>query len=202
MDIKEVKKIIYQFYPTNLYYNTPEYQTSEKTVKRIKLINQKNECIKERLYLNQGLRKEFPHNIVIDWTTKEANCYEFKILLHENQQILDDDIELIENLNWRRYDLRIFVSVLAPVYYFFIEETTFDPNSKKWGFKKIEPIDNIQEENVKVLRAFFQRNEVEELDDKMVKQHISGIETELKTFNETIVFDCIFTDLVNIVLAD
>lgn len=49
---------------------------------------------------------------VVDWIDEESCCYEFKILLHENQEILDDDIELIETLGGERNDLRIFLVYL------------------------------------------------------------------------------------------
>lgn len=48
---------------------------------------------------------------VKSWTDMEdLKCFEYRILLHEHQPIMDDDIELIQSLGGERRDLFIFVS--------------------------------------------------------------------------------------------
>ena len=45
------------------------------------------------------------------------------MLLHKNQPILDDDVELLEALNGKQMDLEIYVSLLTKSYYLYGLET-------------------------------------------------------------------------------
>ena len=57
---------------------------------------------------------------------------------------MDDDIELIKFLNGIRYDLWIFVSILAKYYYITAEETKYFEEDK-WIFNNI----SIEDDKIK-----------------------------------------------------
>lgn len=135
---------------------------------------------------------------VVNWTSGESYCYEFKILLCENQKILDDDIILIKELNGVRMDLRIFISAVAPYYYMFTEETKYDESDNKWQFITVEKTDEKTEELVKKIDCCMKKRNYEKLTPTIVKTTVPGIETELKESGQATVFDCLFTDMVDI----
>lgn len=67
--------------------------------------------------LENNLKEIFSRYEVVDWTDlREDTCYAYKILLHANRPILDDDRELMDALGNTRYDLRFYVSILERYY--------------------------------------------------------------------------------------
>jgi hypothetical protein len=73
---------------------------------------------------------------VVDWTDLDLyNDYEYRVLLHRNQQILDDDTDLMLALGGRRLDLFLFISAFSNYYYFFINETEIT-NDGDWLFRE------------------------------------------------------------------
>ncbi len=127
---------------------------------------------------------------------KDNNCYEFRILLYENQPILDDDTELIKCLGGKRLDLFLFVSILANYYYFFILETR-DFSSEQWSFQHVEQ-QKRDSSYANKLRNLMTENGYEELDHEIINTVILDIETEFKNKGEVKIFDCLFTQLITI----
>lgn len=136
---------------------------------------------------------------VVNWTSEESYCYEFKILLCENQEVLDDDIILMKKLNGVRMDLRIFISAIAPYYYMFTEETKYEEANNKWQFITIENLDKKTEELMKKLDFYINKRNYEKLTSAIAKTIVPGIETEIKELGKATVFDCLFTDMVDII---
>lgn len=136
---------------------------------------------------------------ILDWTDYESCCYEFKILLHKAQNLLDDDIELINVLKGVRNDLRIFISILEPYYYMFIEETKYLEHDRLWLFNKIDIYDKEIEILKNKLDTYFTKKKYIKLLDSDVKILVPNIQTEYKDLGTVNVFDCLFTDLVTVV---
>lgn len=138
---------------------------------------------------------EFSENYtVIDWTNEESCCYEYKILMHKNQDLLDDDIVLLKALGGVRNDLYIFISALEPYYHIFAEETNYI-TQEELSFKKIE----INDPEIKILANkiddYFSQIGYVKLSEEDVITPVPNVETELRELNKAIVFDCLFTDL-------
>lgn len=186
---------IYKYYPSGL--NKGNNQNNKKEQLRQKKIKNKNKLLQQEIFKNiLDIAKGYA---VVDWTEEESCCYEFKVLLHKNQLILDDDIELIRSLNGVRNDLRIFISILEPYYYLFIEEMKYVEEKEAWLFNKIEARDEKVKIMLKEINEYFSKNGYIRLSYHDVKRSVPNIETELKEFNKVIVFDCLFTDLVTII---
>lgn len=143
----------------------------------------------------ENLSKDY---VLVDWTDNESCCYEFKILLHKNQEILDDDTILVKTLNGERSDLRIFVSILEPCYYMFIERTKYTDANDKWKFDTVKCLNQEITKLLKDIESYFCKKGYRKFFDDEVKEKVPDIETELKEVNEVIVFDCLFTDLVKL----
>ena len=135
---------------------------------------------------------------VVDWIDEESCCYEFKILLHENQEILDDDIELIRILGGERNDLRIFFSIFDKFYYMFLEKTKYDFLQKKWCFYTIKKYSKKQKQIVQRIVDYMNRMKWSRISDLVAGTRIPDIELELKEGGEATVFNCLFTDKVDI----
>ena len=123
-DRNTLLKCIYKYFPPySIFYAN----------KRIHL--QSKDKLFQEIVLKK-LSKIFNSYAVVDWTEEESFCYEYKILLHENQPILDDDIELMKALHGERNDLWVFVSILAPYYYIKAEKTQYCKGDK-WLFNNL-----------------------------------------------------------------
>lgn len=183
---------IYKHYPNCLHtdLNNKSFFLQQK-------IREKGLFKNQKMFLD--LKNRFSEYSIIDWTDETACCYEFKILLQPDQDILDDDIFLIQSLNGKRYDLRVFISILEPYYYLFVEETIYLKETNKWLFKTITNYPKETKELIVDLEQYLFSKGYRQLSDNDIKIIVPNVETELKEINKTTVFDCLFTDLVTIV---
>ena len=118
------------------------------------------------------------------------------VLLHENQPILDDDIELMSVLQGKRYNLEIFISRISPYYYAYTSEERYVDS--EWSFE-IHPSDYILE--VKYLRQLEKEmflNGMKKLSRKLAHTSVPFVETELlpRDGKEVEIFNCLFSDMV------
>ena len=180
-DRNTLLKCIYKYFPPySIFYAN----------KRIHL--QSKDKLFQEIVLKK-LSKIFNSYAVVDWTEEESFCYEYKILLHENQPILDDDIELMKALHGERNDLWVFVSILAPYYYVKAEKTQYCEGDK-WLFNNlIISDDKIQKLLIEIDKYFLDMG-FSKLSDEDIKIRVPFVATELKSYNEVTVFDCLFTD--------
>ncbi len=191
---ESIFKEIYKYYPMNSY-DSESSILKKNNLRLNKIKNKKDSKQKEILRDIQNIVSGYE---VIDWTDDESCCYEYKILLHKDKTILDDDKTLIKSLNGKRYDLRIFISILEPCYYEFIEVTQYLDAEDKWMFRRIKDYDvNLMGIVEKIDNYLFEKGYIR-LSDNIAKTVVPGIETELKMLNCASVFDCLFTDLVTI----
>lgn len=177
----------------NKYISFVTDTTNETIIKeqlRKKAIEKKN-CEEKEMFLDR-LKIALNGYYVMDWTDNEAYCYEYKILLHKNQDILDDDIELMEVLNYSRFDLFLFISLLAPVYYITLTHTTL---SEDKTVSNIELIDtNSYEDIVSKISCILDEMGYHYMEIEEGKQIISNAQTDLLGSGCVTMFDCLFTD--------
>lgn len=191
MKKENILKDIYKYYSINLEgTNDAKERLRQKKIKN-KVSIEGKKLLQDIINIANGYE-------VVDWTEYESCCYEFKVLLARNQSILDDDKELIKVLNGVRKDLRIFVSVLEPYYFLFVEETEYIETKDKWIFKTIKNNSTEVEKLLKKISGYLVEKGYSELSEHEVKIFVPNIQTELKEFNKAQVFDCLFTDLVSI----
>ncbi len=132
---------------------------------------------------------------VIDWTDVESRCLEYKILLHKNQHLLDDDKELIKKLGGIRNDLRVFISIIDSYYYMFVDETKYVEARNKWEFRVKRDYGEEIRQLMKRVGRYLEHMGYKGLSERDVKTRVSGVETEYKESGKVNVFDCLFTDL-------
>ncbi|MEL7633485.1 MULTISPECIES: hypothetical protein [Sporomusa] len=193
--LNNIFKTVYQYFPRNIAYDDPQYRLSPQYAR---LVEKRKLCQKNEL-LNGQLIKLFDGYEVIIWTDLENyNDYEYRILLHRNQPILDDDIELIQALGGERLDLLLFVSILNNYFYFLVQETKVDIVTKEWSFKNVSDYMKEIELLISKLRSFLDKQGYIEVTNEMANIIIDDVETELKSKGKARVFDCLFTDLISI----
>lgn len=199
ISLQEVISNVYLYYPIDLSFFSPEYQSSKQYLKQLKKRKKACKDIHYKKYLYTNLVYIFKGYEVVDFSLlEEYNCYEYRILLHKNQPILDNDICLMKVLEDRRVDLFLYISVLEKYYYLFINRTEFDPQTGEWYFENIHDLPQDIELEIKGLKIFLNLMEYNELTTEIVQTRINNIETELKPSNETRVFDCYFSDLTGL----
>lgn len=186
---------IYEYYPTECEYGTADWK--KRNDLRNRMINDR-EPIKNKAFY-RDIKYMARDYAIVDWTEKTSCCYELKILLHKKQALMDDDIKLVTTLGGSRFDLRLFISLLVPVFYLFIEETRYTCATNKWSF---ETITNFNEEYSKLHKNICRcmiNHGYNSISNEVAKIIVPGIQTELKERGTANVFDCLFTDLVSIV---
>ncbi|MBM7616434.1 hypothetical protein [Alkaliphilus hydrothermalis] len=160
----------------------------------------------ELVYLHQKkcnnilltFRESFKNYVISNWSdTESANCCEMKILLHENQGLLDDDKLLLSCLGGTRRDLRIFFSLISNYCFYFIEETEFDEENSIWKFTQVS--EEELNSNIKLLLTQLIRElGYKKLDSESAKRIISDVQMEFVDDGNVTVFHCLFTDLVDL----
>jgi hypothetical protein len=190
--LNDLISIIYKYYPKGLRYGSNEYLNSQEYLNRISKY-------KSSVYLEDDFYNMIKDNLkeyyVKSWTDMEDfKCFEYRILLHEQQPIMDDDVELIQSLGGERRDLFIFVSALTKKYFYFINISKYN-SLNKWTFSStyesdisiISKIDNL-----------FKERGYSSLDEQEISYKIDDVETEFCNIGEVDVFTCLFTDVTSI----
>ena len=199
MKNNKILEQIYEYYPKNICFNSKEYQNSPEYLRQIQKRKNSYNDLKYKQYLERKLENIFEGFAVCDWTDLETyNCYEYRILLHKNQEIDDDDLNLITCLGNERLDMFLFISVLEKYYYLTINKTKYNPQNKEWNFESAGENFEFFKDEIKKLKDFLQEENYAGLSEKTAKTLIKDVGTELKGTGSAMIFDCLFTDIITI----
>ena len=191
MNLDDINSIIYNFYSKHCEYGSKFYIKTKEYKKYLKCIR-KNIKYKN---LEKTIEKVLKNYYLKTWSKKDEAGIHFSILLHEGQDILDDDVELLESLGGRRLDLEVYISKLTKVYYLYIMETIY--MNDEWTFKVFDVDKIIDKELIIDLENVFNQQGYFELTRDLVNEIVPEIETELHYEGEVKVFHCLFSDLEN-----
>ena len=192
--IDELVALIKQYYPSGVSFDDPLYQSS---IEYKRLREKQQAMIKDVAYLEfieKNLKKIFSPYAVINWTyLEEYPDVEYHILLHKNQDIMDDDICLLEKLNWERRDFFLYISIIGKYYFYFIKKMKLVREKYHFSFDQLH---NIEEKaRVKSLEKLFSNEGYTFIDKNTANYIIENIETELSPMGTTTIFKCLFNDL-------
>lgn len=152
---------------------------------------------KQKEYYNM-LRSVFPQYYVKCWDNMTYPCIHFSILLHKNQPILDDDVELMDAIGGKRYDLDIFISRISNYYYAFTIETIYNKGQDfehAWKFDSHSAAFAVKKKYLKRLKREMKKRGVSKLSRTMAHIQVPFIETELLPNDEVRIFNCLFSDM-------
>lgn len=193
--------VIYKYFPADISYNSFRYKISKQNIqKHIKYIYAKYSG--KAAYWHRKMRIIFDNCEVVQWTDFETgDCYQYKVLLHENHDLMDDDVELILSLGGERKDLRIYISVLGKFYIYYVVVTKYDNSSDdigyidRWEFSNDFEIPENFTHNIKVLEEFMEQKGYRKVTQAEAEFVMDNLETEYIKKGKVRVFDCIFTQI-------
>ena len=193
--IETIKQTIYKYYPKNLEWGSKEYLTSSEFINYNKQCEAlKNTDLKDTLLY--AMKNVVGNYAIMDWTNFELyNDIEFKILLHEGIDYMDDDIELLKMLNYNKKELIIFISLIDKYYYIMCVNTRFKNNEYYFSIVENIPENFIVRES---LNKLFDKLNYKEITNETAKIILPDLSTELKNFSEVTIFDCLFNDMTTL----
>ena len=195
----KILSIIQKYYPKECKFNSKHYADSREYKKYKKVIkNTSMFCRKEKEYYDM-VCSIFPQYYVKRWTNTSYPCFQYSVLLHKNQPILDDDIELMDVLGGKRYNLEIFISRISDYYYVYTSEHIYDKEqTENWMFNSHSATFILNKTHVKRLQKEMKKRGINKLSKKMAHIKVPFIETELLPVqeHEVEVFNCLFSDMV------
>ena len=175
---------------------TKEYRRYKKILEDKALFKKK-----QKEYYDM-LRTVFPHYYVKRWDNMTYPCIQFSILLHKDQPILDDDVELMDALGGKRYDLDIFISRISNYYYAYTSESVYNPGQDfehEWMFDSNGPAFALKKKYLKRLKSEMKKRGVSKLSRAVAHVKVPFVETELLPVpehnDEVRVFNCLFSDM-------
>lgn len=196
---EEILDIINKYYPgdcgffSEQYKNSKEHKRFTKKTGNLTLFEQKgNE------YYNL-ICSVFPQYYVKRWTNATYPCFQFSVLLHKNQPVLDDDVELMNTLNGKRYNLEIFISRISNYYYVYTTEEIHDEESvESWIFNSHSETFILGERDIRQLNREMKKKGMYRLSQTMAHMEVPFIETELlpDQNHDVKVFNCLFSDMI------
>lgn len=197
-EYKEILSVIEKYYPKECKYSEKKYQESEEYKRYQDIIN--NLIIrekKEKEYYDL-LCSIFSQYYVKRWTNITYPSFQFSVLLHKNQSILDDDVELMEILNGRRLNLEVFISRISKYYYIYTSEEIYNVNGdKSWIFNSHSEKYIVGKDYLKQLHKKMEEKGMVKLSKEMVHISVPFIETELlpRKKHDLEIFNCLFSDM-------
>lgn len=198
-EYKKILKIIGKYYPKECEFISQEYQESKEHKKFKRIIN---DAVffrqKEKEYYEMICSIFFQYDVK-RWDNMTYPCFQFSVLLHKNQSILDDDIELMEELGGRRYNLEIFISRISNYFYVYTSEHIYHKEQiENWMFKSHSATFLLDKKYIKKLRKEMKKVGMNKLNRTMAHIKIPFIETELlPSRNHPVeIFNCLFSDMV------
>lgn len=202
-EYRKILDIIDKYYPKECNFVSKKFQKSKEYKRFKKVIADKALCKKMEQEYYELISGLFPQYYVGRRTGKVERTYpsvHFSVLLHENQPILDDDVELMEALGGRRFDLEIFISRISNYYYVYTGKAVYDKNKAEnagWSFVSHSATHILEKKDIKRLCQKLEEKGLVRLSRKMAHIEIPYIKTELmpRCGHGVEIFNCLFSDM-------
>ncbi len=198
-EYKKILKIIGKYYPKECAYTSQEYLDSKEYRKYKRIIKDKGLYRKKEKEYYDMICSIFPQYYVKRWENMTYPCFQFSVLLHKNQSILDDDIELMDALGGKRYNLEIFISRISNYFYIYTSEYIYSREQiENWMFESHSATYILEKKYINRLKKEMKKMEMNKLSKTMAHIKIPFIETELlpSRNHEVEVFNCLFSDMI------
>ncbi len=190
LQYEEVMRYIDEFYPK---HSDPLDIKEEIDEKRIEV----GEANKKKYFnkLFDGIKKAAQGYHVKDFTDEEFPGLTFIVLLHKGQDILDDDRELIKALGGTRFDLEIYISMIAPYYCLFVNRTDcqIDDGLETWNFSLDNSCSDLKV--VERIRNYLTKKGLKEIELSNSLILAEDRETFYTELGKTTIYDCLFDNI-------
>ena len=199
-DTNELLSLIYHYYPRRCSFGSHKYETSDEYSRYLNIVND----VTRRTKLK---RKTFPiitkcadgYYVMLRKHSDYSNypSIQYTVLLHKNQPVLDDDVDLILSLGGKRIDLELYFSLLGEYFYYYIIETVGGKDTLSWRFSVLtnEQLSHQVRELIDTLctKAFSLGFRL--LPRTLAHVVVPEIETELINSGEVTIFNCLFSGM-------
>jgi|GEM_PF-1156281 len=191
----KILKIIYSFLPEDEKNKCDVFNFSKYVNKTLQIQKCKEKCNA----ILSSFQNTFNSFIVVDWTDFDSgNCCELKILLHENENLIDDDKALLKKLGGKRRDLRIFLSLISEYCFYFVEETEYNEKTSGWTFTSISENEAMDSNTIKKLNELIKELGYTRINQELAKMIVPDIKMDFIDAGNVTVFNCLFTDLIEL----
>ena len=196
----ELLSLIYHYYPQKCSFSSHEYQASDEYSRYLSVINDdaKRTQINKRLFPSI-VEYADGYAVMLREHSDNSNypSIQYTILLHKNQPILDDDVDLLLALGGRRLDLEFYFSLLENYCYYYIIETVGREDIWSWKFSVLtdEQLPQQEKELVNMLCSKMSSFGFKLLNRKLAHKVVPEVETDLIPIGSVTVFNCLFTDM-------
>lgn len=181
----------YEYWPR--IDDLPEH-AREKCKKRHQTVREGTAKWRDCLY--RALVEALPRLEVIDYTDDDGDacCVGYRILLHPDQPLLDDDRELFEALDGVRYDLEVYCSTLIPFFYMACTKTSLSQlhDGERWTFSVVPS--SLSSAPTKVASVLEEAG-FSELSRSLVLHEVPDLDVEFVEQGKAIIFSCLFEPL-------
>ncbi|MCI8340614.1 MAG: hypothetical protein HFJ73_03350 [Eggerthellaceae bacterium] len=189
--LKEALACAYKYWPR--IDDLPEH-AHKKDKKRHQVVREGTAKWRDCLY--RALVEALPRLEVIDYTDDDGDacCVGYRILLHPDQPLLDNDRELLEALGNVRYDLEVYCSMLAPFFYMACVKTSFSQlhDGERWVFSsESAPFPSVP---IKVMNVLKEAG-FSELPRSVALHEVPDLDVEFVEQGKAILFGCLFEPL-------
>lgn len=192
-EFKDLFNTIYSYYPKYYSFGSKLYMNSSEYLNYQKILLNKNNRIKlgDKCYFI--LKQVFKNYVVKKWESIEYPSLHYSVLLHYNQPILDDDLDLLFALNGKRFDLEIYVSLISNYFYSYIIETNLINDELIFNYHESKKV--ISKEQEELLYNKMTSIGLKKLKKNIANLAVPNVETELLYKDSVKVFNCLFSDI-------
>lgn len=193
-NIKDLIALIRRYFPSNLSYDDPAYQSSAE---HQRLVRRQKEMLENTKFIecltNKLERISYPYPLINWINLEDYPDIEYKILLHKHQDILDDDDLLLTHLKGVRRDVFLWISIIGKYYYYSIEKMKKRSDQYYFCYDTLRETDEIA--MIQRLEQFLTQEGYAKVPEDAANYILEDIETELSVRGETTIFKCLFNDL-------
>lgn len=191
----DLVNLIYKYYPKNCSFEEKYYQSSKEYKNYIIKVSNVSEREIISCHVHNEIKSVLPNNYISKWNNSSFPSVHFSVLLHENQDIIDDDEVLLDILGGCRYDLHLYISLLEKFYYMFVDETLRLPNNQGMQFSVLAN-SNSYKKQIDKLDDKLNALNYKKLSSNVAHKLVPYVETELLEEGEVKIFNCLFADIV------
>ena len=196
-DANELLSLIYNYYPRQCSFGSHKYETSDEYTRYLNIVNNatKRKKLDEKFYPNI-VKCADGYCVMLREHSDYSNCpsIEYTILLHKNQPVLDDDVELLLSLCGKRLDLELYFSMLDDYFYYCIVETVGGKDILTWSFSVLtnEQLPHEERELIDALCLNMFSFGFKLLPRNLAYVVVPEIETELINSDKVTIFNCLY----------
>jgi len=198
--MKSITQIIHKFYQKKISSNSAKYYATKEYINlcKAKAYAEENDHILGEI--KEKIKSEMPGYALRDLTNLVYDpCYIVNVLLHKGKRFGkfsgEGDVKCIKKLGGEMTTFFVFISVLGPYFYQYIETMSIkDANKCEFNYKRIENLNSEQRKLDSLVNNLLCSKGYIRLTKDVVDRRVD-VFTEEREKGESTIFDCLFSGL-------